>query len=100
VLLPYVDHFGTSGVLSRAMAAGRMVIVSDEQLLGRLTRDHGLGLLFPSGDANALRDSIQKASLTTREEFASYARAAARYAAFYSREAYRAALLKSVAVND
>lgn len=96
VLLPYVNHFGTSGVLSRAMAAGRMVIVSDEQLLGRLTRDHGLGLLFPSGDAAALRDRIVRAGKISPQEMAAYSKAAARYAAVHSREAYRAALLKSI----
>ena len=43
VLLPYLNHFGTSGVLSRAMSAGKPVIVSDEQLLGRLTRRTRVG---------------------------------------------------------
>lgn len=100
VLLPYVHHFGTSGVLSRAMAAGRMVIVSDEELLGRLTRDHGLGLLFRSGNVMALRDCIREAAGLSRERLATYAMAAARYAAIYSREAYRAALQKSVGLAN
>ena len=56
VLLPYLNHFGGSGVLSRAMSAARPVITSDEQLLGRLTREHRLGLVFPSGNIPALRD--------------------------------------------
>jgi glycosyltransferase involved in cell wall biosynthesis len=61
VLLPYLNHFGTSGVLSRAMAAGKPVIVSDEQLLGKLTREQNLGLLFPSGDVEKFDGCIQKA---------------------------------------
>ncbi len=54
VLLPYIKHFGSSGVLSRAAASGTMVIVSDEELIARRTRDHNLGLLFPSGNVKAL----------------------------------------------
>ena len=66
VLLPYLHHFGNSGVLSRAMAAGRMVIVSDEELLGRMTRTHNLGLLFPSGDVPAFRARIEEAARLRR----------------------------------
>ena len=49
VLLPYIKHFGNSAVLSRAAGAGKMVIASDEELVGRLVRKYNLGLLFPSG---------------------------------------------------
>jgi glycosyltransferase involved in cell wall biosynthesis len=96
VLLPYVHHFGNSGVLSRAMAAGRMVIVSDEELLGRMTRTHGLGLLFPSGDVPALRARIEEAARLGPEQLAAYSQAAEKYAAIYSREAYRLALTRAV----
>jgi glycosyltransferase involved in cell wall biosynthesis len=96
VLLPYLHHFGTSGVLSRAAAAGRMVIVSDEQLLGRLTRQHRLGLLFPSGNAAALRDSLLQAIAMNQDQLAAYSHAAAQYAAIYSREAFRRALTSAI----
>ncbi len=96
VLLPYLDHFGASGVLSRAMAAGKMVIVSDEQLLGRLTRERGLGLLFPSADAAALREQIRSAAVMNSEQAATWQAAARRYAEHYSREAFRATLLASL----
>ena len=39
VLLPYIKHFGNSAVLSRAAGAGKMVIASDEELVGRFTRE-------------------------------------------------------------
>ena len=42
-LLPYLDHFGTSAVLSNAVIAGLPVLASDDQLLGRRVREHGLG---------------------------------------------------------
>jgi glycosyltransferase involved in cell wall biosynthesis len=97
VLLPYLNHFGTSGVLSRAMAARKPVIVSDEQLLGKLTRERGLGLLFPSGDAKALGASMRRAIVFSPEEKASFQEAASKYALRYSREAFREALIKSLA---
>lgn len=98
VLLPYLNHFGTSGILSRAMAAGKPVIVSDEQLLGRLTREQGLGLLFPSGNVEALRECMQKATQWSPEETVKFSAAARTYALRYSREAYRDALLKSLGI--
>jgi glycosyltransferase involved in cell wall biosynthesis len=96
VLLPYLNHFGTSGVLSRAMSAGKPVIVSDEQLLGRLTHEQGLGLLFPSGNANALRDCIRQATAFSPEAIARFSAATQAYARRYSRESYRDALLASL----
>jgi glycosyltransferase involved in cell wall biosynthesis len=98
VLLPYLNHFGTSGVLSRAMAAGKPVIVSDEQLLGKLTREERLGLLFPSGKVEKLSECIQKAAAFSPAEIEPYATAARRYARRYSRAGYRDALLASLAV--
>jgi len=96
VLLPYLNHFGISGVLAQAAAAGKPVIASDEQLLGRDTREYRLGLLFPSGDVAGLRRCLREfGSLTDarREEFA---RAAQGYAVSHSRLEFRAALLKAL----
>jgi glycosyltransferase involved in cell wall biosynthesis len=97
VLLPYLNHFGTSGVLSRAMSAARPVITSDEQLLGRLTREHRLGLVFPSGNIPALRDCISQMARLFTTGAAPFAAAARDYAKTFSREAFRAALLESLA---
>lgn len=99
VLLPYLNHFGTSGVLSRAMAAGKPVVVSDEQLLGQLVRTHKIGLAFPSGDAAALRGKIAEAANFSPGETAQLAAAAKRYAGIYSRAAFRTALLRSLGIN-
>ena len=99
VLLPYLNHFGTSGVLSRAMSAARPVITADEQLLGRLTREHKLGLVFPSGDVSALRDCLRRVAQFSPAETATFAAAAGKYAGIYSRAAFRAALLRSLAVT-
>jgi glycosyltransferase involved in cell wall biosynthesis len=98
ILLPYLNHFGTSGVLSRAMAAARPVIISDEQLLGRLTREQGLGLLFPSGQVEKLSQCLKQAAALSPAEIKPYATAAHAYARRYSRAGYRDALLASLAV--
>jgi len=96
VLLPYLHHFGGSAVLSQAAAAGRMVIASDEELTGKLTRHHGLGLLFLTGDAAALRERMREAALLNAAKLAVFSEAAAKYAKTCSREAYRQALIKAV----
>jgi glycosyltransferase involved in cell wall biosynthesis len=96
VLLPYLNHFGGSGVLSRAMAAGKPVIVSDEQLLGRLTREHRVGLVFSSGDVAALSAKMAEAAAFSEIDTARFAAAAKRYAELYSRAAFRSALLRSL----
>ncbi|HTY86437.1 MAG TPA: glycosyltransferase [Candidatus Acidoferrum sp.] len=95
VLLPYLKHFGNSAVLSRAAGAGKMVIASDEQLVGRLVREHRLGLLFPSGNPAALRRSIEQAAGATPEMLAQWQAAALRYAAWSSRAEFRRVLLQS-----
>ncbi len=97
VLLPYIHHFGTSGVLSRAAAAGKPVIASDEELLGSLVKEHQLGLLFPPGQVSALREQIIKAANAPETLLSQWAAAAQKYAARFSREAYRTALLNSIA---
>jgi len=96
VLLPYLNHFGISAVLAQAVAAGRPVIASDEQLLGRQVRDNGLGLLFRSGDAGALGTAMMKAMTLETEERERFRDAARRYSASHSRAAYRQALLDSL----
>ncbi len=58
VLLPYLDHYGSSGVLAEAAAAGTPVISTAEGLLGHLVRAYGLGLTVDPADPDALRAAI------------------------------------------
>jgi glycosyltransferase involved in cell wall biosynthesis len=95
VLLPYLGHFGSSGVLSRAAGAGRPVIASDEELVGRLVREHGLGPVFPSGDVEALRGRIGQLAKAREPEIAEWQAAARAYAPQCSRAAFREALLEA-----
>jgi glycosyltransferase involved in cell wall biosynthesis len=97
VLLPYRGHFGSSGVLSLAAAAGKPVIASDEELIGRRVREHRLGLLFPSGNAPELRQRIEQMANLPDEQLAQWSQAAKEYAPLCSREAFRCALLQSFA---
>lgn len=96
VLLPYIHHFGASGVLGQAVGAGKMVIASDEQLLGRLTRDHKLGLLFATGQSPALAECLRQTAAMPPRQMAEYAQAAETYAKLCSRETYRQALIEAV----
>jgi glycosyltransferase involved in cell wall biosynthesis len=95
VLLPYRKHIGSSGVLSRAAAAGKPVIASDDELIGRRVREHGLGLLFPSGNAAALQQCIEQMATLPEEQMAKWSQAAHKYSVLCSRQAFRRALLQS-----
>lgn len=99
VLLPYLNHFGTSGVLSRAAAARRPVIASDEQLVGRLTREHGLGLLFRPGSVDALLGRLREAALLADAQMSQWDARLARYAEAHSRPRYRTRLLEAMAAT-
>jgi len=96
VLLPYVGHFGISAVMSQAMAATKPVIASDEMLLGRLVREHQAGLLFRSGEVQALRQAIQNGVAASSGDWSRWRAAAQNYAGRHSRTAFRAALLAAL----
>lgn len=96
VLLPYMNHFGTSGVLSRACATGKFVIASDEQLIGRLVRERGLGAVFTPGDSQSLTSAILGYEHLNQAEKAQFRGRAADYARKYSRAKFREALLASL----
>lgn len=57
-VLPYVDHYGSSGVLAEAAALGTPVVSTEEGLLGHTVREYGLGLTIDPTDAAALRSAI------------------------------------------
>lgn len=95
-LLPYRKHFGSSGVLTRAAAAGLMVIASDEELIGRRVREHKLGLLFPPGQKAGLRRCLEHATAMSGEELVQWSRSAKKYSAACTRSAFRQALLEAL----
>jgi glycosyltransferase involved in cell wall biosynthesis len=93
VLLPYINHFGSSGVLSLAAGAGKMVIASDDGLVGKRVLEHKLGLLFSSGNTKALGKSMSQAMSLSQSDRDQFHNSALEYALSCNREAFRQALL-------
>jgi glycosyltransferase involved in cell wall biosynthesis len=93
VLLPYINHFGSSGVLSLAAGAGKMVIASDDGLVGKRVLKHKLGLLFSSGNTKALGKSMNQAMSLFRPDRDQFSNSALEYAQSCNRESFRQALL-------
>jgi len=93
VLLPYLNHFGSSGVLSLAAGAGKMVVASDDGLVGKRVLKHKLGLLFSSGNTKALRKSMTQAMSLSQADRDQYQNSALEYAKSCNREAFKQSLL-------
>lgn len=93
VILPYIHHYGSSGVLSRAAAAGKMVIASDEGLLAKRIREYDLGFLFQTNNIQELQRCMIEAALLKNERHAHYRTNAKNYAKTCSRKAFRNALI-------
>lgn len=96
VLLPYQGHFGSSAVLSRAAAAAKVVIASDEGLVARRVKDHGLGVLFASGRVSSLLDAMTRVMAMDEAARSRVHDAALGYSATCSRQAFKTALLASL----
>lgn len=58
VLMPYLFHVGSSGVLVRAAHAGRPVLTSDYGVTGAHTRRHRLGLAVDTSRPGAVADAL------------------------------------------
>jgi glycosyltransferase involved in cell wall biosynthesis len=62
VVVPYRRvYVGTSGVLQRAAAAGRPVVAAEVGQIGAIVRRHGLGVVCPPEDPQALAEAIDYA---------------------------------------
>jgi glycosyltransferase involved in cell wall biosynthesis len=92
ILLPYVRHFGSSGVLTLAAAAGKMVIASDEGLIARRVKDNKLGVCFPSGNINGLKEAMIRAQKLLEENPHQIEKHARLFAARCDRQAFREVL--------
>ena len=60
VLAPYQRFVGSSGVMLWAAQAGRPLLTQDVGLVGRLVRDHGLGLSIDMSNPMTLAASIEQ----------------------------------------
>ena len=61
VLAPYHRNVGSSGILYWAAAAGKPIVTQDYGLVGRQTREYGLGLAIDTRNPAALADAITHA---------------------------------------
>lgn len=92
VLMPYVRHFGSSGVLALAAAAGKMVIVSDEGLIARRVGENKLGICFPSGNISGLKEAMTRAQKLLEEKLHKIEKHTRLFAAKCDRQAFHEAL--------
>jgi len=92
ILLPYVRHFSSSGILALAAAAGKMVIVSDEGLIARRVEENKLGIGFPSGNINGLKEAMNRAQKLLEEKPHQIEKHARLFAAKCDRQAFREVL--------
>jgi len=61
VLCAYQAFFAvSSNSLTRACAAGRPVIAAEHGVVGRLVREQGLGIVYPTGDAAGLTAAMER----------------------------------------
>jgi glycosyltransferase involved in cell wall biosynthesis len=60
VLAPYQRFVGSSGILLWASRAGKPVLAQDYGLVGRLVRDHRLGLAVDASDPSALAEGLER----------------------------------------
>jgi hypothetical protein len=96
-VLPYRRHAGMSRVLVEAASVGTPVVADRFGLLGHLVRTHDLGLTVDAANPPALRSAVLE--LADPERAASYADALARFAARFTRERFRDALVRGLALD-
>jgi glycosyltransferase involved in cell wall biosynthesis len=99
ILLTYQGHFGISAIQVRAAAAGRVIIASNEEMVGRHTREYQLGWLFSAGDVDALREIFARLPLTGPLDQTPWREGQRRYTQIFSRENFRRTLLDAYAPN-
>jgi glycosyltransferase involved in cell wall biosynthesis len=63
--IPYLSHYGSSNILSKAAQYAKPVIASDYHLIGRLVGDYGLGVLFKDNNVRALASALESLSATS-----------------------------------
>lgn len=97
VVLPYVDHYGSSGVLAESAALRTPVVSTAEGLLGHIVREYGLGLTVDPTDGAALRGAILELSQAESEE--RFAAGMSRYLEAHSPEAFARAARAGVGLS-
>ena len=73
VLMPYINHYGSSGLIAKAAIHRRSIICSDEGLLANSVRTYNIGVCFPTKDSTSLAKVMNSSSSEFSEELAKYA---------------------------
>jgi len=76
-----------------AAGAGKMVVASNDGLVGKRVLKHKLGLLFSSGDTKALRKSMIQAASLPQSDRNQFQNSATVYAMSCNRDAFKQALV-------
>jgi glycosyltransferase involved in cell wall biosynthesis len=97
VVLPYLDHYGSSGVLAESAALQTPVVSTGEGLLGHTVREYRLGLTVDPTDAAALRAAILELNQAGSGE--RFAQGMRRYIEAHSPEAFAAAARAGVGLS-
>ncbi len=97
VALPYINHYGSVNVLSRAAAAKRPVIASDFHLLGKRVATFKLGYCFRNDSLSSLIQSIEQAILEGPIKWERFSEGLEAYAAKTSRLSFTQALSDGLA---
>lgn len=73
VAVPYIDHFGPSGIVSHAIRAGKCILASDGGWIGETVRQYGYGDTYCSDDpeefSRALAHVLEGAKDESSEQF-------------------------------
>lgn len=97
VVLPYVDHYGSSGVLAESAALRTPVVSTKEGLLGHIVREYGLGLTVDPTDAAELRDAVLELNLAGGDQ--RFEGGMSRYLEAHSPEAFAQAARAGVGLS-
>ena len=60
VLMPYINFYSASGVLAHAIKHNKNVIVSKKGLIGRIVKDHNLGIGVDPLNPEEIKEAISK----------------------------------------
>lgn len=58
IAIPYLSHYGSSNILSKAVQYAKPVIASDYHLIGKIVNSNKLGVLFSNQDEKSLADVL------------------------------------------
>lgn len=82
VLLPYIGHYGSSGVSIQSASYGKPILVPHDGLMGYWVRRTGCGLTFRSGDRQAFLKGFQQ----LRQDWRTYVPATRTYVDYFSKQ--------------